>query len=69
MRKRFSVPSIASSEITPESVYLKRRDFMRGAGLAAGPALAGLSLQAQAAPRTGGAPLEYAAATPGTAGT
>lgn len=69
MRKRFSIPRIASSEITSESAYLKRRDFMRAAGLAAAPALAGLSLQAQAAPGTGGAPLVYANATPGAAGT
>jgi sulfoxide reductase catalytic subunit YedY len=69
MRKRFSIPRIASSEITSESAYLKRRDFMRAAGLAAAPAVAGLSLQAQAAPGTGGAPLVYAKATPGTAGT
>ena len=69
MRKRFSIPRIASSEITSESAYLKRRDFMRAAGLAAAPALAGLSLQAQAAPGNGGAALVYAKATPGTAGT
>ena len=68
MRQRFSIPRIASSEITSETAYLKRRDFMRAAGLAAAPALAGLSLQAGAATETGGAPLKYAAAAPGSEG-
>jgi sulfoxide reductase catalytic subunit YedY len=43
MRRRFVIPQIASSEITPEPVYLKRRELMRAAGLAALPALSGLS--------------------------
>ena len=68
MRQRFSIPRIASSEITSETAYLKRRDFMRAAGLAAAPALAGLSLQAGAATETGGAALNYAAAAPGPEG-
>ena len=35
MAKRFQVPHIDSSEITPESVYLKRREFMGMTGLTA----------------------------------
>lgn len=64
MASRFSYPKIASSEITPESVYLNRRTFMQGAGLAAIPVLAGsygLASSALAA-ETGGAPLKYAPA-------
>jgi sulfoxide reductase catalytic subunit YedY len=68
MRKRFSIPWIASSEITPESIYLQRRDFIRGLGLAAAPVLGGLSLHTEAAVNTGGATLDYAAATPGSGG-
>jgi methionine sulfoxide reductase catalytic subunit len=48
---RYSIPLIASSEITPESVYLKRREFMRAAVLATLPALGGVSLSAQAVRR------------------
>ena len=68
MPKRFSIPHIASSEITPEAVYLDRRQFMRGVGLAAAPALASLAPGAQAAPATGGAALDFAAAAPGQEG-
>lgn len=68
MRQRFLAPSIASSEITPETSYLKRRDFIRGLGLAAAPVMGGLSLQSQAAVSTGGAALDYAAATAGQDG-
>lgn len=66
MTKRFCVPRIASSEITPESVYLKRRDFMRAAGLAAAPVMAGVSFEASAKAETGGAPLNFAAAKEGS---
>jgi sulfoxide reductase catalytic subunit YedY len=58
MANRISIPHIASSEITPEAVYLKRRDFMRAAGIAALPALSALSALTEAAV-TGGAPLNY----------
>ena len=69
MSKRYKVPTIASSEITPEAMYLKRRDLMRAAGLAAAaPAVSGLSPAARAAERTGGAPLQYAKASPGPSG-
>jgi sulfoxide reductase catalytic subunit YedY len=66
MRKRLSIPQIASSEITPESVYLKRRDFMRAAGLAAAPVLAGTSVAAGAAVSTGGAPLDFSKSSSAT---
>ena len=33
---RVKIPVIPSSEITPEHVYLNRRQFMRGVGLATG---------------------------------
>jgi sulfoxide reductase catalytic subunit YedY len=67
MRRRFVPPHIASSEITPESVYLNRRQLMRAAGAAALPlALAGG--RAQAARATGGAPLKFQAARPGRDG-
>jgi sulfoxide reductase catalytic subunit YedY len=69
MRQRYIAPHIPSSEITGESVYLRRREFMRAAGLAAaGPAVGGLSQAALAAERTGGAPLNYTAASPGPSG-
>lgn len=61
MASRFSYPTIASSEITPESVYLDRRTFMQGAGLAA---FAGASLTSSkaSAKETGGKPLKFAPA-------
>ncbi|MCB1706360.1 MAG: protein-methionine-sulfoxide reductase catalytic subunit MsrP [Halioglobus sp.] len=59
MSQRFSPPSIASSEITPESVYLKRRDFMRAAGLAALPLLGGAAASTSADVVTGGEALVY----------
>ena len=64
----FKAPAIPSSEITPESVYLQRRQFMKAAGLLAAPALGGLALDANSAPATGGAPLEFQPATEGPDG-
>ena len=64
MAKRTLIPHIASSEITPEAIYLKRRDFMRAAGIAALSAVTGLSASADAAATKGGAPLKYKAAGP-----
>ena len=61
MSQRFVVPAIASSEITPESVYLKRRDFMRAAGLAALPLFGAGAGAASADAVTGGEPLAYSA--------
>jgi sulfoxide reductase catalytic subunit YedY len=69
MRHRFRVPNIASSEITPESVYLKRREFMRAAaGTALAPVLGGVAMHAGANVATGGAALDYAPAAPGPEG-
>jgi sulfoxide reductase catalytic subunit YedY len=67
-RKRFIDPTIASSDITPESVFLNRRRFtqslVRGAGLAAaGAGLTGVASKAQA---KAGSPLEFAAAEAGS---
>ena len=62
MSRSFKVPRIASSEITSESAYFSRRDFIRTSGAAALPLLAGAA-PAQAAPKTGGAPLEFAKAS------
>lgn len=67
MASRFSDPTIASSEITPEAIYLNRRTFMRGAGMAALPVLTGASLSTAAAD-TGGKPLQYSPARPGDDG-
>jgi len=62
MRRRYLIPEIASSEITSESAYLKRREFVRAAGLAALPALGALSSSTVAADATGGKPLVYSKA-------
>jgi sulfoxide reductase catalytic subunit YedY len=67
MRKRFVVPSIASSEITPESVYLNRRSFMRAAAVTV-PAIAGLAAQTVSAAATGGEPLIFSDAATGSQG-
>jgi sulfoxide reductase catalytic subunit YedY len=68
MPRKFDIPHIPSSEITAESAYLKRREFVRAAGLAAVPVLGGLSLPASAAARTGGKALDFSAARPGENG-
>ena len=69
MRQRFTVPPVASSEITSESAYLKRREFIRAAGLTAAiPVLGGVSLSSRAAVTTGGQPLDYDSALPGSDG-
>jgi sulfoxide reductase catalytic subunit YedY len=47
MRRRYLIPHIASSEITSETAYLNRRQFI-AAGVAAVPAIASLSLDTQA---------------------
>ncbi|TDG12357.1 protein-methionine-sulfoxide reductase catalytic subunit MsrP [Seongchinamella unica] len=62
---RFKVPSVPSSEITPESVYLRRRQFIKAAGLLAAPALGTFSASLSAAVTTGGKPLEYRPAEQG----
>ena len=60
MRKRYQAPATASSEITSESTYLKRRELIKAAGLAALPAVAGSALAGEK--DTGGLPLDYKAA-------
>lgn len=68
MAGRFQVPSIASSEITPESVYLRRRQFIKAGGLLAVPAAAGRASGVSAAPATGGKPLEFSEAVDSSTG-
>lgn len=68
MAKRYFVPPIPSSEITSESAYLNRRQFMRAAGLTASTSLMGsLSTTAHGA-STGGAALKYSKATDNSEG-
>ena len=50
-RRKFEIPTIASSEITPEGVWLNRRQLMQQAGLGALSAL-GVHAGAQAAEAT-----------------
>ena len=62
MRRKFKVPSIASSEITSETAYFNRRQFMGGAA----GALATAALpQAAQAKTTGGQALEFSRAAAG----
>jgi len=68
MAGKFRVPTIPSSEITPESVYLRRREFMQAAGVIAAPALLGFSGSAAAGFDTGGAPLTFSPAVDGPSG-
>jgi len=68
MRKRYSPPSIASSEITAESAYLQRREFVTALGLAAAGGMLGGAAQASAAKSVAGRVLEFQAATPGHQG-
>jgi len=68
MRQRYTIPRIASSEITSESAYLKRRDFMRAVGLAALPVVGGVSFTAQAVVTTGERALDFDKTTSAAAG-
>ena len=69
MRRKFTVPQIASSELTSETSYLDRRQFVKQLGLAAVPAgLATAGSMAAASVNTGGQPLEYRPASPGDDG-
>ena len=69
MRRKFTVPRIASSELTSETAYLDRRQFVKQLGLAAVPAgLATAGSMAAASVNTGGQPLEYRPASPGDDG-
>jgi len=67
MARRYSVPHIDPGEITPESVYLRRREFMRAGVAATLPVLGAGSARALAA--TGGSrqPLDYSPAATGSA--
>jgi len=64
MARNNKPPVIPSSEITPESVYLRRRQFMRASALAL-PIAAGVAPAASAKIDTGGAPLVYSRASQG----
>lgn len=68
MSGRFKHPPVSSSEITPESVYLRRREIMQAFAAMALPAMAGFSAPASAAIDTGGEPLEYRPAAKGPDG-
>ena len=61
---KIDIPKIPSSEITPEHVYLNRRQFMRGVGLAAGA----LAVAACAAPGAPSVPTTTPATDTATAG-
>ena len=68
MNQRFKMPHIPSSEITPESIYVRRRQLMKAAGLLGGAAAASLAFDAGAAVKTGGKPLKFTPASPGSSG-
>lgn len=68
MAKRCIVPPIPSSEITPESVYLQRRQFMKAAGLLAAPLAAGFGSIAGATAAPSQLPLQYRRAIEGDDG-
>lgn len=63
MAGRYTIPRIDSSEITPECVYLNRRQLMRSAGAALSVAALG-GAAARAATPTGGKPLDFESAGP-----
>jgi sulfoxide reductase catalytic subunit YedY len=49
-------PDIQSAEITPQSLYLRRREFMQAAGITAAAALAGMPGRAEPAAAGGEKP-------------
>jgi methionine sulfoxide reductase catalytic subunit len=57
-------PDIRSAEITPQSLYLRRREFMQAAGITAAAALAGISGHAALAAAAGGEKLSLAKKSP-----
>lgn len=63
MARRFRYPAIPSSEITPESVYLRRRSLLK-AGIV-GASAAAVAGPVWGDPATGGEPLDYRPAKPG----
>ncbi len=66
MRNKLSIPAIASSEITSETAYFNRRDFLR-VGAALLPAVAATGAMASN-PETGGKALGYRASRPSASG-
>ena len=63
MARRLQYPVIPSSEITPESVYLRRRSLLKAGIVGASAAVA--TGPAWGDPATGGEPLDYRPAKPG----
>jgi sulfoxide reductase catalytic subunit YedY len=57
-------PDIRSAEITPQSLYLRRREFIQAAGITAAAALAGLPGRAAPAAAAGGEKLASARKSP-----
>jgi sulfoxide reductase catalytic subunit YedY len=57
-------PDIRSAEITPQSLYLRRREFIQAAGLTAAAALAGVPGGVEPAPAAGGEKLSIAKKSP-----
>ena len=68
MARRFRVPTIPSSEITPESVYLRRREILQAAGVLTLSAGLGGTQQAVASAELDGAELKFAPAAAGADG-
>ncbi|MFV0276651.1 MAG: protein-methionine-sulfoxide reductase catalytic subunit MsrP [Parahaliea sp.] len=64
MSRRYRPPTVASSEITPESVYLRRRELMRATGVGLAGAMLGGVSGALATTGTGGRELSYRKARP-----
>lgn len=65
MARRYSYPDIPSSDITPESVYLRRRSLLKAGFVGASSLTAAATTRAD--PVTGGQPLDYREAEPGDA--
>lgn len=55
--KRYRVPTVAGSEITPESIYLQRRHFLRSLSLAAPLLASGCSRGEETAPTAAAGPV------------
>lgn len=68
MPRRYAVPPIPSSEITSESAYLNRRQFMHAAGVTASATLLSAVSSAAHGTATGGIPLDYSKASAGPQG-
>ena len=57
-------PDIRSAEITPQSLYLRRREFIQAAGITAAAALAGVLGHEEPADAAGGEKLAMAKKSP-----